>query len=153
MTITLDSPIADAVGGRTAKPIEKSLGLHTVGELLRHYPRRLAERGELTDLDELRVDDEVTVLATVKKAAMVGRPPGQRAVITVSDGRGELDLVFFGGKRVEWRVDNAVVGDARPVLRQGRRLQPAPPARPPRMAAAAATTRSPSTRPTPTRAR
>ncbi len=108
--ITLDSSIADAVGGRTAKPIEKSLDLHTVGELLRHYPRRLAERGELTNLDELRVDDEVTVLATVKKAAMVGRPPGQRAVITVSDGRGELDLVFFGGKRVEWRVKNAVVG-------------------------------------------
>ena len=110
MTITLDSSIADAVGGRTATPLEKSLDLHTVGELLRHYPRRLAERGELTNLDELRVDDEVTVLATVKKAAMVGKPPGQRAVITVSDGRGELDLVFFGGKRVEWRVKNAVVG-------------------------------------------
>ena len=110
MTITLDSSIADAVGGRTAKPIEKGLGLHTVGELLRHYPRRLAERGELTNLDELRVDDEVTVLATVKRAVMVGKPPGQRAVVTVSDGRGELDLVFFGGRRVEWRVKQAVPG-------------------------------------------
>ena len=110
MKITLDSRIEDAVGGRTAAPLEKSLGLQTVGELLRHYPRRLAERGELTNLDELRVDDEVTVLATVKKAALVGKPPGQRAVVTVSDGRGELDLVFFGGKRVKWRVDAAVAG-------------------------------------------
>ena len=30
------------------------LGLQTVGDLLRHYPRRYAERGELTDLASLR---------------------------------------------------------------------------------------------------
>jgi ATP-dependent DNA helicase RecG len=108
--ITLDSKIADAVGGRTAKAIERGLGLHTVGELLRHYPRRLAERGELTDLASLQIDEEVTVLATVKTSAMVGRPPGQRAVVTVSDGRGELDLVFFGGRRAAWRVDQATPG-------------------------------------------
>ena len=107
--ITLESKIEDAVGGRTAKPIERGLGLRTVGELLRHYPRRLAERGELTDLATLQLDEEVTVLATVKKSAMAGRPPSQRAVITVSDGKGELDLVFFGSKS-KWRVEQAVPG-------------------------------------------
>jgi ATP-dependent DNA helicase RecG len=108
--ITLDSKIDEAVGGRTAKPIERGLGLRTVGELLRHYPRRLAERGELTDLASLQLEEEVTVLATVKKAAMVGRPPAERAVVTVSDGKGELDLVFFGGRRSKWRVDTAPAG-------------------------------------------
>ena len=45
----LDTPLEEVVGDRTAKPLEKSLGLRTVGDLLRHYPRRYAERGELDD--------------------------------------------------------------------------------------------------------
>ena len=35
---------------RTAKALEEGLGLHTVGDLLRHFPRRYAVHGELTDL-------------------------------------------------------------------------------------------------------
>ena len=41
------------------------LQLHTVRDLLRHYPRRYARRGEMTRLDDLQVGDRVTVLAQV----------------------------------------------------------------------------------------
>ena len=35
---------------KTAKVLAAGSASHTVGDLLRHYPRRYAERGELTDL-------------------------------------------------------------------------------------------------------
>ena len=50
MGIGLSTRLVDVVGGKTAAALERSLELGTVGELLRHYPRRYAERGELTDL-------------------------------------------------------------------------------------------------------
>ena len=36
-----------------AKKLAKNLGLDTVGDLLRHYPRRYEKRGDLTKLAEL----------------------------------------------------------------------------------------------------
>lgn len=102
----LDEPLAGIVGLRTAKELEAGLELRTVGELLRHYPRRYARRGELTDLRHLEVGEHVTVLAEVVRADLrtlrqpEGRQhkgkPRQMLTVVVSDGRGELTLVFFG---------------------------------------------------------
>ncbi len=47
--------------------LEKAFGLRTTGDLLRHYPRRYARRGELTDLASLRDGEDVTVFAQVAK--------------------------------------------------------------------------------------
>ncbi|GAB3906190.1 hypothetical protein GCM10027612_77050 [Microbispora bryophytorum subsp. camponoti] len=41
---SFDEPLKKAVG-RSAAPLESALGISTVGELLRHYPRRYAQRG------------------------------------------------------------------------------------------------------------
>src|SRR6266480_3237363 len=68
----LDTPLVDVLGGRTAKALDAGLELRTVGDLLGHYPRRLAERGELTDLASLRVDEDVTVLAEVRTSKVIG---------------------------------------------------------------------------------
>ncbi|MDD9204870.1 hypothetical protein PU560_00155, partial [Georgenia sp. 10Sc9-8] len=40
----LGESLARAVGERTGKALAK-LGLHTVGDLVRHYPRRYGDRG------------------------------------------------------------------------------------------------------------
>jgi ATP-dependent DNA helicase RecG len=109
MNVTLSTPVGEVVGGKAAKVLDKAFAIRTVGELLRHYPRRMAERGELTNLGQLRVDEDVTVLAQVKKAVVVGYGKSLRGIITVSDGTGELDLVFFG-PRSKWRVDSTPVG-------------------------------------------
>ena len=56
--------------------------MQTVRDLLAHYPRRLAERGELTELSSLQVDDEVTVVADVLQPATSAAPsagPGSRS--------------------------------------------------------------------------
>ena len=83
--------------------------MRTAGELLGIYPRRMAERGELSDLASLELDEDATVLARVVRAEKHGYGKSQRAVITVSDGTGQLDLVFFG-PRSAWRADRTPVG-------------------------------------------
>ncbi|MFE7565067.1 ATP-dependent DNA helicase RecG [Kitasatospora sp. NPDC057500] len=93
----LDEPLTKLVGDRTAKVLADSLKLRTVGDLLHHYPRRYAERGQLTSLDELEIDEHVTVLARIEKVTLIpfrGRK-GDRLEVVVTDGRSRLSLVFF----------------------------------------------------------
>ena len=98
----LDDPLDREFDPRTAKVLASSLGVRTVGELLRHYPRRYEQRGELTDLASLRDGEHVTVLAQISKVttrAMRNRR-GKLTEVTVTDGRGTLTLAFF---RQPWR--------------------------------------------------
>ncbi|MGP3981129.1 ATP-dependent DNA helicase RecG [Streptomyces sp. KR80] len=94
----LDESLKKTVGGNTAKVMADQLGLRTVGDLLHHYPRRYAERGELTRLSDLPLDEHVTVVAQVAKAAKktFHRGKGVRLEVVVTDGSGSLTLVFFG---------------------------------------------------------
>ncbi|MDX6353416.1 MAG: ATP-dependent helicase RecG [Streptomyces sp.] len=93
----LDEALRKLVGDRTAKVLGEHLDLHTVGDLLHHYPRRYAERGELTGLADLPVDEYVTVVAQIAKAdkRTYGRGSGVRLEVVVTDGSGSLTLVFF----------------------------------------------------------
>ncbi|MBX6768862.1 MAG: ATP-dependent DNA helicase RecG, partial [Actinomadura rubrobrunea] len=96
----LDEPLRKVLGDRTAKVLAKGLDLHTVGDLLHHYPRRYATRGELTPLNDLQDGEHVTVMAEVVKVQgrTLTRSPGYVLEITVTDGTGELKLSFFGRK-------------------------------------------------------
>jgi ATP-dependent DNA helicase RecG len=110
MTTTLATRLPDVVG-RVASLLEKAFGLRTVNDLVQHYPRRLAERGELTDLATLQVDDDVTVLAEVRSCrAIPGRNGGNpRLEAVIGDGRGTLTLVFFGRRQL-WREKELTPG-------------------------------------------
>ncbi|MGP3968550.1 ATP-dependent DNA helicase RecG [Streptomyces sp. 6N223] len=94
----MDTPLGKVVGGTTARVMGEHLGLRTVGDLLHHYPRRYAERGELTRLADLPLDEHVTVVAEVADARLISfnRGRGQRLEVTLTDGSGRLRLVFFG---------------------------------------------------------
>ncbi|WJV45931.1 ATP-dependent DNA helicase RecG [Streptomyces flavofungini] len=94
----LQEPLKNALGQATAKVMAEHLGLHTVGDLLHHYPRRYAERGELTRLSDLPLDEHVTVVAQVATARVLrfNGGSGQRLEVTITDGSGQLQLVFFG---------------------------------------------------------
>ncbi|MFF4958577.1 ATP-dependent DNA helicase RecG [Streptomyces sp. NPDC001222] len=96
-------PLKKALGPATAKVMAEHLGLHTVSDLLHHYPRRYEERGQLTHLADLPMDEHVTVVAQVADArlhsfasAKAPRGKGQRLEVTITDGSGRLQLVFFG---------------------------------------------------------
>ena len=97
MDSPLDAKLSGALGGRTAAAIEKGLGLVTVGDLLTHYPRRYALRGELTALAQLSVDENVTIVAEVlgvQERTMRARK-GSILEVTISDGSDILSLTFF----------------------------------------------------------
>jgi ATP-dependent DNA helicase RecG len=94
---TVRDPLDRVLGARTAKVLHDAFGMETAGDLLRHYPRRYASRGELTELSSLAEGEHVTVLAkvaTVRKIPMGGRR-GDRLEVIVTDGTARLTLMFF----------------------------------------------------------
>ncbi len=94
---TVRDPLERVLGARTAKVLHDAFGMETAGDLLRHYPRRYASRGELTELSSLQEGEHVTVLAkvaTVRKIPMGGRR-GDRLEVIVTDGTARLTLMFF----------------------------------------------------------
>ena len=107
---TLSESLIRVLGPKTGKPLESIFGLRTVGDLLRHYPRRYYTRGELTDLSSLREGDHVTVLARVVTVAEIPLPPvpgkGRRSrlEVIVTDDRAKLVLTFFSGVGLYRRV-------------------------------------------------
>src|SRR3984885_6932924 len=108
----LEDPLPLVVGDKVAKPLESALDLKTVGDLLRHYPRRYETRGELTDLASLRDGEHVTVQAEVAKVSTRPRR-GRRASIfeaPVTDGHGLLVLTFFGRTNQHWREKELTPG-------------------------------------------
>ncbi|MEW6059348.1 MAG: ATP-dependent DNA helicase RecG [Actinomycetota bacterium] len=107
--LTLASPIT-AVDGRLAnrragfrdkgppafRVLRESLGISTVRELLHHYPRRYIDRSQVVSIRALKVGQQATVIARVKRVAK--RPTRRRqpmVTVTVYDGSGYLDLTFF----------------------------------------------------------
>jgi ATP-dependent DNA helicase RecG len=95
---TLREPLSRALGPRTAKLLENAFAMATVGDLLRHYPRRYYSRGELTDLSSLREGDHVTVLARVDHVSvhpMPNRNFRARGEVIITDDRAKLMLTFF----------------------------------------------------------
>ena len=94
---SLESRLISVLGDKTAKVLAEHFEITTVGDLLRHYPRRYVVRGELTDIEALNEGEEVTIFAKVE-STKVRRIPGRKGVIvetTVTDGRAKLILTFF----------------------------------------------------------
>jgi ATP-dependent DNA helicase RecG len=115
---TLSEPLTRALGPKTAKALENAFGMRTVGDLLRHYPRRYYTRGELTDLSSLHEGDHVTVLARVDHVGTHQMPSkghnAGRAEVIITDDRAKLVLTFFwrhaGGRYVVKPLVPGVVG-------------------------------------------
>lgn len=95
--ITLDDRLANVLGGRTASALAKAFDMVTVGDLLGHYPRRYARRGELTEISMLPVDENATIVAEVlevRERTMKSRR-GSILEVKISDGKGVLTLTYF----------------------------------------------------------
>ena len=111
---SLTTPLRGVVGDKTARVLADALDLHTVGDLLRHYPRRYAERGELTNLRDVRVGEHVTVLAEVVQARPRPIRGGRHMLeVTVTDGRSTMGLTWFSRGSQGWRASD---------LRKGRQV-------------------------------
>ncbi|MEO6604103.1 MAG: ATP-dependent DNA helicase RecG [Aeromicrobium sp.] len=106
--VDLSTKLVNILGDKTAKPLTTAFEMRTVGDLLRHYPRRYAELGKLTDLSELVVGQHVTIMARIASVKNFSFGPGGRRVrteVVVTDGTGQLTLTFF---QQGWRLKSMV---------------------------------------------
>ncbi|WP_319455475.1 MULTISPECIES: ATP-dependent DNA helicase RecG [unclassified Mycobacterium] len=95
------------IGAKSAKPLAEHLDIHTVDDLLRHYPRKYSDgmtvRGEGEDL-ELEAGQHVTFVDTVAEVAVkpMRRQPGKRqrfyAVVTLRDRKPQVTATFFNAE-------------------------------------------------------
>lgn len=94
---TLETRLDEVLGRKTGKALESSLGLSTVGDLLRHYPRRYAERGELTAIAGLEIDEHATVLAQVDRVTKRSMRARRGTIVEarITDGHRSLICTFF----------------------------------------------------------
>lgn len=106
---TLENKVSAVVGDRTAKVLDTAFSIKTVGDLMRHYPRRYMVRGELSDISALREGDETTILAQVyavnKRPLRGGK--GSILEVVVTDGTDKLSLTFFNQA---WREKDLKIG-------------------------------------------
>jgi ATP-dependent DNA helicase RecG len=113
----MNTDLARVLGPKTSKVMADQLQLRTVRDLLRHYPRRYARRGEMSRLDGLEVGDRVTVLAQVKSVntRRMRQRHGTLTEVSVGDGAGSMRLVFFNSRHArlevgEWGLFAGTVG-------------------------------------------
>jgi ATP-dependent DNA helicase RecG len=84
------------IGPGRARDYER-LGLITLADLVRHYPRTWLDARRFVSLGELRPGEMVTVVGTVKRAVAL-RTRGGRTdfTCTVADATGSVHAYFFG---------------------------------------------------------
>lgn len=89
----LSRKLRDVVGGEAAQELAK-LGLSSLGDLLRHTPRRYLAGTEMSDFSTLRPGEDVAVVARVRHTSIMdGRTTRVETVLT--DGHGHLRATFF----------------------------------------------------------
>ena len=100
----LDTPLRAVVGAKSAQALRADLDLGTVHDLLRHYPRRYYERGELTPLRELRIGEQATVQARVVKVhTRQVRPKLHKTDLVITDGTDQMTATFFNQRWLSQR--------------------------------------------------
>ena len=89
------------VGPKRAELLRKELGVSTVGELLRLYPFRYIDRSTFVRIAEARPDMAyVQFKAKVLRVDLIDR---KRLSVWVTDGSGEMEMVFFKG--IKWMAE------------------------------------------------
>ena len=95
------------VGAKRAEALAE-LDIHTVLDLITHYPRRYIDRTRQADVGGIEVGQESLVLATVQSVRSRRTRQGRALVeLQVDDGTGSLTVTFFNQA---WRAKQLPVG-------------------------------------------
>jgi ATP-dependent DNA helicase RecG len=117
-------PVGNKKGGLSVhEALAQNLGLFTIEQLLHHYPRRYLDRSAMVSLRELRIGQEATIIASVRRVRQAYTRRRQPMVtVTVADGTGYLDLFWFNqswpGQRM--REGQEVMASGKLTLYRGR---------------------------------
>ena len=113
------------VGPKRAELFRKELGVETVGDLLKLYPFRYIDKSSIVKIADARPDMAyLQVKAKVKRVDLIGSAKAgdptpmdannlkfntiKRMSVWVSDGSGEMEMVFFKG--IKWMYERLKPG-------------------------------------------
>ncbi len=106
MNNLLETPIdyLKGVGPARGELLRKELGIHKYGDLLHLFPNRYIDRTRYYKISELLNNNaEVQVVGKITNLKTVGDKRA-RLVATLTDGTGEMELVWFQGQK--WIREN-----------------------------------------------
>ena len=92
--LDLDIQFLPGVGPKRAALLKRELEIATIGDLIRFYPFRYIDRSTIQTISSIVSESAyVQIQAEVKTSNFTGK----RLSVIVSDGTGDLELVFFKG--------------------------------------------------------
>jgi len=111
VNVDLDSPLEPLLGRKSADLLATQLEIGTVGELVRHYPRRYVDRGKLTPITGLELGEHATLVAVVEKTTMRemrARRGTMLQVVLRDESGGTVDCTFFNAHKVKHLIHPGV---------------------------------------------
>ncbi len=93
----LDAPVSviRGVGDNQVKNLAR-LGISTIRDLLYHFPRRYDDYSKLKTINQLRVGEEATIVASVSNVVRIPTRKGRTLIeAVVSDATGSMRLLWF----------------------------------------------------------
>ncbi len=104
--LDMDIQFLPGVGPKRANLLKKELAVGTVGELLKLYPFRYIDRSSFVRIADARPDMAyIQIKARVMRVDMIEK---KRLSVWISDGTGEIELVFFKG--IKWVTEKLKPG-------------------------------------------
>ena len=103
----IDVQYIKGVGPRY-KALLANLNIHSVEDLLRHYPRRHLDFSDKVKISSLSAGQEVTILGVIKSANAFQSPKSMVSILTIviTDGTGSIAITrFIGGKSNKFLLD------------------------------------------------
>lgn len=95
--LKMDTPIQYVKGiGPKRATLLKRVSVETVEDLLTYFPRRYLDRSQLTQIRNLKVGEDATVMGKILSCEMI-RGRVNRYTVMVGDGTGILQCVWFKG--------------------------------------------------------
>ena len=104
--LDMDIQFLPGVGPKRAALLKKELAVGTIGELLRLYPFRYIDRSSFVRIAEARPDMAyIQIRARVHRVDVIEK---KRLSVWITDGSGEMELVFFKG--MKWTMEKLKPG-------------------------------------------
>jgi ATP-dependent DNA helicase RecG len=104
---TTDVQFVKGVGPKFAAVLNQ-MGINTVEDLLRHYPRRHLDFQNRLKICDLEVGQEVTILGTIRSVSAFQSKNRNISIVTatIHDGSGSITVTrFIGGKSNKYLLD------------------------------------------------
>ena len=94
------------VGPKRAKQL-KAYGIETIYDLVNNIPRKYLDRTNIKKINQAQIGEQAVVIGKVisKNMKMIGKR--RLFQVTISDGTGELQCVWFNG--LSWIIENLIL--------------------------------------------